>query len=94
MAIYDMDLTKTEAAEYHNLLQRVAADLKQLELIHAAMIAKRNGADGSSDAHYAVHVTRYGYPDTATARASFNEFASAVGNGFPSILQCAAQHKQ
>lgn len=94
MAFYPMNPTLPEAAEFLNLLARVSTDLQQLELIHSAMIAKRNGADGSSDTHYALHVERYGYPDTATARASFNEFASAVGNGFAAILQCASFHKQ
>lgn len=94
MAIFDMDPTKPEAAEYLNLLSRVAADLKQLEFIQQAMVEKLNGQDGSSDTHFTVHVTRYGYPNTATARASFNESASMVGNGIPIILQCAAMHKQ
>jgi hypothetical protein len=59
------------------------------------MIQMRDG-DGSSAAHYALLVTRMGFPDNATAKAAFEELDSAFsktsGNG--SVTNTRAAREQ
>jgi hypothetical protein len=56
------------------------------------MIQMRDG-DGSNAAHYALLVTRMGFPDNATAKAAFDELDSAFsktsGNGSVSNVRAA-----
>ncbi len=59
------------------------ADRYFLELMN--MLASMLDGDGTQDAHYATIVTRFGFPDTTTAHAAYNELSSAYaktsGNG-------------
>jgi hypothetical protein len=54
---------------FRNLAKEWAA----LRLLRGAIIALRDGGDGSSDAHYARVAAEFGYASNALARASFEE---------------------
>jgi hypothetical protein len=90
---YQMDKSKSQAGELLNLLARINSDFAQLKTVRSAMVEETD-SDGSQDIHYALLVTLYGYPDTATARASFAELDSFIGSSAPALEQCCARHKQ
>jgi hypothetical protein len=90
---YQMNRTLPLANQVLSLLDRLSADFASLKALRLSMIEQQDG-DGSQDAHYALHVTLYGYPNTATAHASFAEIDSFVGSGGPSLEQCTARHRQ
>lgn len=61
-----------------------------------AMMAQMLDGDGSQDAHYATIVTRFGFPDTTTAHAAYNELQSCYSkiSGDSSVSSVRAARDQ
>ena len=102
MAVYNMDRTSPLANQLLNLLERMSADFALLQQLRLTMIQQREGQDGSQVAHYAEVAAAFKYlngiggtaDDGTVAKASFEELDAFVGNGGPSLEQCAARHRQ
>jgi hypothetical protein len=90
---YQMNRALPLANQVLSLLDRISADFASLKALRLAMIQQQDG-DGTQDADYILLVTLYGYPDMATAHASFAEIDSFVGNAGSSLEQCTARHRQ
>lgn len=87
-----MDMSIPQAAEIVNLFNRLGADLAQLGVAFAGLKAKVDG-DGSDASQFTLAVTEYGYPDTGTAKRSYDEINSTLGNS-TALSQAAGYHKQ
>ena len=102
MAVYNIDRTSPLGNQLLNLLERISADFAQLRQLRLVMIEQREGQDGSQVSHYVDVAAAFKYlngvggtADNGTvAKASFEEIDAFVGNGGPSLEQCAARHRQ
>lgn len=87
-----LDTSIPQAAEIVHLFNRLGADMGALAVAFNGLKAKVDG-DGSTASQFTLAVSEYGYPDTATAKRSYDEINSVLGNS-TALTQAAGYHKQ
>ena len=87
-----MDKSIPESAEIINLFNRMTADLAQLAVAFDALKSKVDGS-GADESHFTLATSKYGYPDNATAKRSYDQINSTLGNS-EALKQAGAYHKQ
>ena len=86
----------TSLVDLAEQLSRVVGDIER----HFESQTQQLSGDGSQTAHYDIIAREYGFTsdrstlDNATAEGSYAETNALIGNGFPSVKQWCARHKQ